>query len=134
MKYHGVLILKPFLIIYFLYRLNTYMTASNCFSVCNEIKIKCLRPCLVWLSRLNASLLTKGSLVRFPVRAYAWVVGQVPSWGPVRGNHILLFLSLSFSLPSPLSINKFLTKNKMSFKTVMERKATCSQWCVHVST
>ena len=34
--------------------------------------------------------------------------GQVPSRGCVRGNHTLMFLSLSFSLPSPLSkkINK----------------------------
>ena len=29
-------------------------------------------------------------------------VGQVPSWGRIRGNHTLVFLSLSFSLPSPL--------------------------------
>ena len=36
---------------------------------------------LVWLSGLSASLRTKGSLVRFPVRAHAWVVGQVPSEG-----------------------------------------------------
>ena len=35
--------------------------------------------------------------------------GQVPGvgGGPTRGNHTLMFLSLSFSLPSPLSkINK----------------------------
>ena len=31
---------------------------------------------------------------------------QVPSWGCVRGNHTLMFLSLSFSLPPPLSKNK----------------------------
>ena len=43
---------------------------------------------------------------RFPVRAHAWVVGQVPSGGCVRGNHTLMFLFLSFSLPSPLSKNK----------------------------
>ena len=48
---------------------------------------------------------TKWSLVRFPVTAHAWVVGQVPSWGHARGNHTLMFLS-SFSLPSPLSKNK----------------------------
>ena len=38
-----------------------------------------------------------GSPVRFPVRAHAWVVSQVPSRGHMRGNH--KFLSLSFSLP-----------------------------------
>ena len=64
-------------------------------------------PWLVWLSGLSAGLQTKGLLVRFPVRAHAWVVGQVPSKGCMRGNHMLLFLSLSFCLPPPpLKINK----------------------------
>ena len=49
-------------------------------------------------------LRTKGSLVRFPVRAAAWVVGHVPSRGSMRGNHTLMFLSLSLSL--------LLSKNK----------------------
>ena len=45
--------------------------------------------------------------VRFPVRAHAWVAGQVPSRGHVRGSHTFIFLSLSFSLPSPsLKIDK----------------------------
>ena len=58
---------------------------------------------LVWLSGLNASLQTQRSLVQFPVRAHAWVVGQVPSWGHERGNgsmflnHTLMFLSLFLS-------------------------------------
>ena len=51
---------------------------------------------------LSTSLKTKGSPVRFPVRAHAWVVGQVPSRGCMRGNHTLMFLSLSFSFSSPL--------------------------------
>ena len=52
-------------------------------------------------------LRTKGSLGRFPVRAHAWVAGQVPSGGCMRGNHTLIFLSLSFSFsPSPLSKEK----------------------------
>ena len=42
-------------------------------------------PWLVWLSGLSAGLLTKGSLVQFPVRAHAWVVGQVSNRGPMRG-------------------------------------------------
>ena len=29
---------------------------------------------------------TRKSLVQLPVRAHAWVVGQVLSWGCVRGN------------------------------------------------
>ena len=35
----------------------------------------------VLLSGLSAGLQTKGSPVRFPVRAHAWVAGQVPSEG-----------------------------------------------------
>ena len=65
----------------------------------------------MWLSGLSAGLKTKQSLVQFPVWAHAWVAGQVPSRGCVRGNHTLMFLSLSFSLPSPLSKNKILKKN-----------------------
>ena len=36
---------------------------------------------LVWLSELSASLQTKGLPVRFPVKADAWDVGQIPSRG-----------------------------------------------------
>ena len=53
---------------------------------------------LVWLSGLSASLRTKGSLVRFLLRARAWTAGQVPGKGPTRDNRTLMFLSL----PSPL--------------------------------
>ena len=60
-------------------------------------------PWLVWLSGLHARLQSKGSPVGFPVRAHAWVAGQVPSSGSKRGNHTLVFLSLSFSCPSPPS-------------------------------
>ena len=59
-----------------------------------------LPPWLVQLSGLSAGLQTKGSLVQFPVRAQAWVVGEVPSRGCMRGNHTLMFLSL-FLLPVP---------------------------------
>ena len=48
-------------------------------------------------------------LVRFPVRAHAWVTGQVPSVGRAIGNRSM-FLSLSFFLPPSL------TKDKISFK------------------
>ena len=65
-----------------------------------------LEPWLVWLSGWSASLKTKGLPVQFPVRAHAWVAGQVPSRGHARGNHTLIFLSPSFSFPSPLSKNK----------------------------
>ena len=44
-------------------------------------------PWLVWLSGLNASLWTQRLPVGFPVRAHAWVAGQVPTWGHMRGNY-----------------------------------------------
>ena len=69
-------------------------------------------PGLVWLSGLSASLQTKGSPVQFPGKAQAWVAGQVPSRGRVRGKHALMFLSL-FLPPFPcLNINKILKKKK----------------------
>ena len=70
-----------------------------------------VKPWLVLLSGLSTSLKTKRSPVRFPVRAHAWVVGQVPIWGCVRGNqsmflwHIDVSLPL-FLLPSSLSRSK----------------------------
>ena len=40
-----------------------------------------IKPWLVWLSGLSAGLQTQGSPVGFPVRAHAWVAGQVPNRG-----------------------------------------------------
>ena len=63
-------------------------------------------------------LWAKGTL-QFPGRAHARVVGQIPGRGWARGNHTLIFLSLSFTLPFPLSkskINKiFLKKSENTF-------------------
>ena len=59
------------------------------------------QPWKVWISGLSTNLRTKGSLVRFPVRARAWVMGQVPSRGYVRGNHTLMFFSSLFLPPYP---------------------------------
>ena len=57
------------------------------------------------LSGLSAGLIIKRSWVWFPVRAHAWVASQVPGRGRMRSKqHINV--SLSFSLPSPLSKNK----------------------------
>ena len=55
---------------------------------------------------IECTLGTRQSPVQFTVRAHAWVVGQVPHRGCTRGNHTLMFLSLFFSLPSPLSQNE----------------------------
>ena len=75
-----------------------------------------LMPWLVWLSGLSASLQTEGLPVQFQVRAHAWVAGQVPGCGCVRGNR-LMFLFLSFSLPFPLS-----KKIKLK-KKILEKKS-----------
>ena len=56
---------------------------------------------------LSTSLRTKGSPVQFLLGAHVWVVGQVLNGGHSRGNHTLIFLSLSFSLlPLFKKINK----------------------------
>ena len=76
------------------------------------------QPWLMWLSGLSAGLRSKGWLVRFPVRACAWVAGQVPSKECARGNHTIMFLSLFFSPPSHLKIKKvnyFLITNSFVF-------------------
>ena len=49
-------------------------------------KCKNNQPWLVCLSGLSAGLQTKRSPVRFPIRAHAWVVGQVPSQEHARVN------------------------------------------------
>ena len=62
-------------------------------------------PWLMWLSGLSASLRTKGLPVLFPVRAHAWVAGQVPIGGAGEATTHCCF-SPSFSFLSPLSKNK----------------------------
>ena len=79
---------------------DTVSRVQSCFF---KIIILALAGVAQWI---ECGLWTKASPVLFPVRARAWVVGQVPSGGHVRGNHTLMFLSLSFSLPSLLSKNK----------------------------
>ena len=75
-----------------------------------------VKPWLIWLSGLSTGLQTKGFPVPFPGRAHAWVVGQIPSREHAKGNHTLMFNSLSFSLPSPLSKNKYNIKIRMMVK------------------
>ena len=70
-------------------------------SVSSSVKKLTPWPWLQWLRGLSAGLKTKGLLVQFPVRSHAWVVGQVPNRGRARDNYTLMFLPLSFSLPSP---------------------------------
>ena len=60
-----------------------------------------------WTEHQNAKQRVAGSIPsQGIVRAHAWVVGQVLSRGCLRGNYTLMFLSLTFSLPSSLSKNK----------------------------
>ena len=47
-------------------------------------------------------LVNQGVAGSIPSRAHAWVAGQAPSRGHMRGNHALMFLSFSFSFPSPV--------------------------------
>ena len=66
---------------------------------------------LLWFSGLSVLPQTKRSPVQFLVRAHAWVVGSVLVGGVQEATNLcfsctLMFLSLSFSLPSPLSKNK----------------------------
>ena len=89
------------------------------------------QPWLVWLSGLSARLGAKGLLVSLPGRAHAWVAGQVPSRGCRRGNHALMFLSLSLSLPPPLSKNKKiknLKKDKCTESLIF--LLTCNSKCL----
>ena len=37
--------------------------------------------------------------VQFPVRAHAWVVGQVPHWKQARGNQLMFLSPSDVSLP-----------------------------------
>ena len=83
--------------------MNVSLSFSPFFSLKSITKNLALAGVAQWIEH---RLQTKGSLVWFPVRAHAWVVGQVPSRGRMRGNHILMLISLSFSFPSPLSKNK----------------------------
>ena len=54
---------------------------TNMTQMKEQIKTTEKEPWLVWLSGLSASLQTKGSLVRFPVRAHAWLQAMSPVGG-----------------------------------------------------
>ena len=56
-----------------------------------------------WMERWLANQRVAGSI---PSQGTCLDWGPGPSWGHMRDNHTLMFLSLSFSLPSPLSKNK----------------------------
>ena len=66
---------------------------------CACSKMITIMPWPAWLSWLNVVPPSERLLVRFPVRAHAWVVGQVPSYGCARGNQSLHLSHISVSLP-----------------------------------
>ena len=76
------------------------------------VEIQC-EPWLVQFSGWSTGLETKGSLVPLPVRAHAWVAGQVPRRGCMGDNHTLMFLSLFLpSFPSVYKRNKIVKRKR----------------------
>ena len=71
-----------------------------------EKEISALAGVTQWIEGPPASRKVAGSILD---RSRAWVAGQVPSWGHATGDQLFLShisVSLSFSLPFPLSKNK----------------------------
>ena len=63
----------------------------------NVVSIKHIKRALAGVTQwIEHWPVDQRSLVRFLVRAHAWIVGLVPGWGHARGNYtlILLFLPL----------------------------------------
>ena len=76
----------------------------------------------MWLSWLGVVPQSERLLVQFPVRAHAWVAGLIPSQGILEATDwcfslTLMFLSLPFTLPSPLSKDKYI---KFFLKVTLE--------------
>ena len=99
---------------------------------------------LVWLSGLGTYLWTERSPVQLPVRAHAWVVGQLPSWGHMRDNWLMSLSHISVSLPLflppfSLSKNKYNLKNNKnvnpfwSFFPHLECALWMMMWAGHLS-
>ena len=68
----------------------------------NEIAVqhsskRCLSAITQWM---KCQPVNQRVAVQFPVRARAWFAIQVPSKGHARGKHTLMFVLLSFSLPT----------------------------------
>ena len=59
-----------------------------------------------WLVRIESRPTNQSVTSSIPSQGTCRVVGQVPSRAHVRGNHTLMFLSLSPSFPLYLKINK----------------------------
>ena len=70
----------------------------------------------MWRSGLGVVPQIEESPVHFQVRAHAWVVGQVPGWGCVRGNRLMFLLHTDVSPPLFLHSFLFLKINKIFFE------------------
>ena len=70
--------------------------------LCSKMITHALAGIAQWIEHLSVNQRVTGPI---PIQGTSWVVGQVPSRGHSRGNHTLMFLSLSFSLPTSLSNN-----------------------------
>ena len=92
---------------------------SDIISITLKIKNK---PWLVWLSGLSTGLWTKGSPVQFPVRAHAWVAGQVPSWEPRKAT---AHWCVSPSLPPSLSLSQ---NKQIKSKKIKNIKSLATVW------
>ena len=79
------------------------MEASNLLHRELRVMIIALAGVAQWIEHQPVNQRVTGSI---PSHSTCLVCGHIPIWGCVRGNHTLMFLSLSFSLPSPLSKNK----------------------------
>ena len=56
-------------------------------------------------------------------------MGRVPSRERVRGNHTSMFLSLSFSLPSPLSKSKYIKSLKKNYGNWLSKTCASPVFC-----
>ena len=78
----------------------------------SHVANKNVKGALKWVAPwVGVILQSKSWLVQLPVRACAWAVSSVRFWGMYQWQPSV-FLSLSFSLPSPLSKSKFIQSFK----------------------
>ena len=103
--------LRPFQLyfLFIMYLHNVYQGNSQSYAIwlfsrqCDQNIPSIKKKYVLWLG-LGVVLQTQRSPVWFPVRAHAWVVGQIPTWGQARGNWSMLLCHIYVSLPvSPLS-------------------------------
>ena len=83
--------------------LNTHMPGNNIIYGWKNIIVEALAGVAQWTECQPANRRIAGLIPR---------QGMCLGWGHMRGNHTLVFLSLSFFLPSPLSGDRQIKKKK----------------------